>query len=600
MNVLPIELEGVFEEIEGWSEPWAEEGVSTAIDSFAKRHEQAGSELTAELRAEAMAFAFYESSGCEKTIWGTYYGPMLVMEGQEWPGIKLVTPQVLEYWQARAQEAKHPILRARYAGLVWDFSPKIRGRTADIICAQMCIDASIQLASPCVYKRPTGRRNKLERALSVALSIRDQERVRRVAGAIIELEEAEAELDKLGTWGFSFDLLVENNKIELTEDQVGEIIDRLERFLVQGAPVAETPGDTVDHFAAENAAVRLARYYRRQNRRDDIRRVLTAYADAVRARAKQAMPLLGVAWLHKAHDILLQFGIRDEAEAVAVLMRELGKGVRENLVRSTQKIEFTQEEIDAWLEEVMQGDENDVVARIVGGFIPDAKKLEREIKDSVSRSVLTSLFTIVKVDSEGRNVARIGPVEDDMEGRVVDMMSRNMQFEGVFLNLALRKWIDQFEVDADGFADRVMMSPLFSGERRHILFRALAAYLQGDHVSAVHLLVPQIEHAFRTLLELTGQSTYRAGRHGGFNLKNLDDLLRDEVTEHVFGAACVTYLRVLLTNQRGWNIRNKICHGLVDVAEGQSTWSDRVIHVLLVLSMIRTGDASSDANQPEA
>ena len=106
-------------------------------------------------------------------------------------------------------------------------------------------------------------------------------------------------------------------------------------------------------------------------------------------------------------------------------------------------------------------------------------------------------------------------------------------------------------------------------------------------MEAVHLLVPQIENALRVLVETAGKSILKPARGGGFHLKVLDDLLREPIITQVFGEDIVFYFCTLLVDQRGWNLRNCVCHGLCDTSEFGPRMSDRIIHVLLCLALVR-------------
>jgi hypothetical protein len=48
------------------------------------------------------------------------------------PNISNVDPAVLAYWQVRMGQAGHPMLKARYADLLWDLSrrPALPGHTS--------------------------------------------------------------------------------------------------------------------------------------------------------------------------------------------------------------------------------------------------------------------------------------------------------------------------------------------------------------------------------------------------------------------------------------------------------------------------------------
>ena len=106
------------------------------------------------------------------------------------------------------------------------------------------------------------------------------------------------------------------------------------------------------------------------------------------------------------------------------------------------------------------------------------------------------------------------------------------------------------------------------------------------------MLIPQVEDALRNLLRLAGGSTYKQHRLGGLMLKIFDDLLREEAVVKSLGENVVHYFRVLFTDQRGWNIRNDVCHGITPTAAFSPQLTDRIFHALLVLALLRAQEAT--------
>ena len=147
--------------------------------------------------------------------------------------------------------------------------------------------------------------------------------------------------------------------------------------------------------------------------------------------------------------------------------------------------------------------------------------------------------------------------------------------------------IRRFGLTAEMFADYLFLSPIFQENKLEIVKKGLRAYLEDNHLIAAHLLVPQVEDAIRNLVENVGGSVLRRGRGGGFQVKLLDELLREEQCEEVLGEDVVLYFRILLTDQRGWNLRNGISHGLLGHDVFGAAMTDRIVHVLLYLALIR-------------
>ena len=199
-------------------EPSAEHDIGAAIRSLRDKDDK--SEPPFEWLAEAMAFDFLEDDKDKDSGWGTYFGPMMVWKNQdgtaiESPSIKHVTPEMLDYWARRAREAKHPIMRARYAGLVWEFTRAVTGQPADAETARIRIDSLLDVAARDLHKHETDVIAKLEHALTLAARLNDAERLERVRDTILAYEDRVADDDKLGLWGFSYDLLCKKRSVQL-------------------------------------------------------------------------------------------------------------------------------------------------------------------------------------------------------------------------------------------------------------------------------------------------------------------------------------------------------------------------------------------------
>ena len=85
----------------------------------------------------------------------------------------------------------------------------------------------------------------------------------------------------------------------------------------------------------------------------------------------------------------------------------------------------------------------------------------------------------------------------------------------------------------------------------------------------------------RNIAELSGHSVFKISRYGGMYLKNLDEILNLDAVIKALGEDTQFYFRVILTDPRGWNMRNRLCHGMMPMQEFGPGISDRIIHILL-------------------
>ena len=130
----------------------------------------------------------------------------------------------------------------------------LTGKKPHYSIAQLYIDSIIEIAEKDLHKYSLDAIEKLERALSLALSINDKERINRLIEAIISYERKIGEDDKPGLWGFSYEFLIKNKKVPISDDKKRAIIIDLEkRFdrLLKGN----------NHWAAQRAALLLVDYH---------------------------------------------------------------------------------------------------------------------------------------------------------------------------------------------------------------------------------------------------------------------------------------------------------------------------------------------------
>lgn len=196
------------------------------------------------------------------------------------------------------------------------------------------------------------------------------------------------------------------------------------------------------------------------------------------------------------------------------------------------------------------------------------------------------MFTTTYVDHAGRAVAEIAP--DDAEGKLFRQVYQDIQFRSTFLELGLNRLFEAHCIGPDELFARVIESPLWHEQRHAILRRGIQAYFAGDPIVAVHILVTEIESAIRILAAGLGLTLQKQNGMGGFDVKNLGNFLDDETVAAFFTEDIVVYLRVVLTDRRGWNLRNNTCHGILFATDFTQAASQRLLYVVLLLCAVRS------------
>jgi hypothetical protein len=586
---MPQTLQAFLQELENQPDPEAESSIRRRIAEFV--HTSLHDQDSIEARSENIAFSLMDVPDGSK--WGVVYGPLATYldEGGaeiDAPSLELVNSEVIDYWKRRSSEARNPIFTFRYSDLVWEFSSLARGEKTDVQFAHRTIDAAIQIAQRRCHKYDIEVFQRLERALSLSLSIGDSARLTRVGEALIAFQNLVSE-DKLpGTWTSAFDSLVLNKKITLTSEQkadlVGDLEARLQRFL-QGSVEDESWLSP-----AETATDRLARYYTSANDLDKRRLVLESYTQIVLNSAQHQSGLAALFWINQLHDLLQSYGMQAEADDVSQHLKAAGEKAERELKPISVSVSVPAADLENYFDQFTSGSLADAFMRIAGHFIPRSHQIQQQLRDLSSKSPLTSLLTRSILDRDGRLVAQIGSLEEDPAGHYISMLNQNIQFESPFLREIINRVLVHFEVDETVLSEHLETSPLFEPSRHKQLAAGLSAYLQHDGFAAVAILVPLIEAAIRGLLTLNRSSIYKRGRHGGVDLRLLGDCIRDQTVLSTLGEDICNYLVAVLIDPRGWNIRNNFCHGVFHDEHFAPAIADRVFHILLVLGVVRRSE----------
>ena len=577
------ELVRLMEELDHSKEKASEHSISSKINRAAENDQ------STKAIAERIAFGFAEEYTDKPNGWGTYFGPMMVWVGDdgkayESPSISLVTKEIVERWKVRSQETNNPLMKARYAGLVWDLSEAAVEEKPDYRIAIDYVNALLDVTDNDLCEHSTEAITKITRAFKVASSLNNKVLAERCVESAIKLEDRIAEDDKAGLWGFCFELFILGKYRDLSEAQEQKIVGDLESRLTRVSK-GYSP------WVCESAAIPLATYYRSKGMSDEVTRVIEVVGNCFEDACEGLAPMQASSWLQHVHDIYISYNMIESAERVSKKISEVGPSVVESMQEFSHSMEIPKEKLDAYLDSMTEGGLHKTLSRIAAQFIPKKDQVEQQVLDLARNHPLTYLFTKTLQDHKGRPVATIGGVEEDLEGNVIHQLSQNMNVDSFFLRHSFNKASEVYEFDAQELTGYIFQSPIFEESKKDLVHPGVQAYLDEDYISAIHILVPQAEAAMRTLVELMGGATLRKNRQGGLQLRTFDDLLRDERVEACFGTDSSFYFRILLTDQRGWNMRNDVCHGISPVGAFNYSTADRIMHVVLCLAQVREKNA---------
>jgi hypothetical protein len=569
------------------------EAISTARNSKGDLSEEDFKALL----AEHSAFFFIDSHG-ESSRWGSYFAPMAELERADGsiqlsPDIAELDDQTLEHWRDRAGSAKNPMMRARYADLVWEFGRRLGDAKRDHSCALIAMEAYVDAAKKQLYTSSIEGLRWILRALDIATGTKNKDGARAAADALLSLVASEQNLRNIGIWVAPFDYLFDKKGV-LTPEQSVKIIADLEDILARTS-VPNPEKNEFDPYGAQEAAERLAQYYHRLGAKAEVERVVKSYGGAFEFLAKEAGPMLAMAWLQPVIERYEQENLKADAERAQILAAEKGANIAGDLKIYSVEAEIDAEKIEAQIESLIEGNEFDkAMMRVAEWFIPKTKFARSLVEDRKKVAPLLSMIRSVIVRSDGQPKAVIDP--DDEEGTLHHQINQYMAFGQGMLHHSLRRLFEKFSASAEDVVSFVYQSPIFLESRRALVQSGVQAYLDGDFIKGIHVLVPQVENTLRSLAAMSGIPVYKTV-HGASEItdvKSMNNILEDQRVRSMLTEDLWRYLTVLYIDRRGLNLRNDLAHGLVNTESFNPLICDRVIHSLMVLGMMRPTSAEGE------
>jgi hypothetical protein len=536
-----------------------------SLDACAKAFGLRASELDASeprlselLGADTLACELQLGSEDTQATWGAPLGPKLTFEdGSAYPPHLADWPDSIRpYFERRAQDTAVLELRARYNDLLW-------ARWRQFPAARAAHQAYLEL----------GTRRGFADALSTARGIHELNRATTLSQSLgIERETTAAAVITLVAQGLAADkfhaadLITETSSRLLTVDQASAAAlipilmgagQRLEESRPYWARTIYDMAATLARAVGTDAEVQAAR---------------AAIATSWENEAKAAEPTARIGLLQGA--IAAYQAMPGTGETVQRLKGELAQAVAASAkALPMHKFEFSipAAEVAETIEKLRTALHADRfgLLRLPAhfGMIRDWEKLKADFAGLRKQFPLQYLFGHVAIDADGRMQA--DPADEAERERILILghFAQQTQFSamiglGYLQELkATGDWSAEAVLEQIGSLDSDIAARCASG---------IEAFDSGDFWTAVHVLVPQVEHAFRKVAITIDGDVHRLIGTDEVRVATLDRILEDPKVEEVLGRDGTMSLRGLLTDTRGLNVRNITAHGLLDPSRSQA------------------------------
>lgn len=209
-------------------------------------------------------------------------------------------------------------------------------------------------------------------------------------------------------------------------------------------------------------------------------------------------------------------------------------------------------------------------------FIPLPKK--SDIEGNVLRSAnellgFGSLFPIGIIGQDGKSIAKSKPIknkngeidEDALSDAVEQKASELMNvYSQIVIQNVLYFIRAKFIVNEEDILKIIENSIIIPESRRNAYLRGIIAGFRGDFLTALCILIPQVENSIRQLALECGEPVYNLNENGIEEIKTLNAILSLQGVKEQLDEDFLLALKTIFCSKFGFNMRNNIAHGLME------------------------------------
>ena len=584
---VPSSVEEVIQGFDKATKPVSVHDVQAALSKARQALKDPGESDNFAAWAEILAFSLVDNR-TSASPWGTFFAPM--GSGTDKDGTVFFSPDiadanaaVIDHWAKRARSISHPVLKARYADLVWDLAPAIAKTRRDVEMARLAIDTYLAAAQPKFQTELHERLESVLRAFDLANLINDERRADEARERLLALQR-EAVKAKEGFWWLAYDRLMDDKNSGLSNEQQQELVEGLEELIREFADTSDPK--KFDPHAVEYAVSRLVRHYTRLHWADDVNRLHATVGMAFEHFASLGNAMVASSVLQTAVNAYSQAGMADDSRRVRILMEEAIRLARDEMAPITTEHTIPHEDIEKFCASIVVDDLGSTFVRLAAEFLPKRSELEDQLK---RMREITPLIAMIpqQIMADDHVAANVGSVDDDPLGRALQQATMGFGLSAIWLRQAIQRLFETHDLVPDHFASWANRTGIFDDIT--LVREGIFAWFSGDLTKAFHVLIPQAERGLRAIAGQLGRPVTKAhpAVPGASVALTMGDILYTPEITGALGPDLSLYFLALYADPRGYNLRNQVAHGLIKPDEIGEHLVNLVIHTFLVFGIWR-------------
>lgn len=298
------------------------------------------------------------------------------------------------------------------------------------------------------------------------------------------------------------------------------------------------------------------------------------------ARAEaQPEPMLAVSYWKHAAEQFQQAGLHDEEVHASSAARRAVAAATRRFQRVPFEVPVDRGVVDGLIASV------DATGNVLAALWAVGSHLFMAPADMARPRGISDLIPLEHFVGD-RSLAGHAPDSDgDRRARLVsDLRYELAVFNAGYLLPVMEHLRDGCRLTAHDFVAFVALSDAIEVDELPLLSMGVRAFLRQEHIVALHLLVPRLENLIRGWMRAAGANVTRLD-NGTMLEMTLGSLIGEGEQRGVIDRDLALLLRVMLTEETGFNVRNRVAHGWARAPELNSVNAARIVHLILAVTV---------------
>jgi hypothetical protein len=543
--------------------------------AFAKYESAGEKEKIEEMRKEILIQGFWVDSLINRATSKT--AEQITTETK-----KQFTKETIEYYKKRAQITNNPILKARYCDMVWVFN-------REVLFARNAIKAYLNCV-PILFKNEWDHElsDASTNALAIASSIKDNALIKECLDVHYDFIKQLAENKR-----YRYIIEIIESILNYSEENT---INYDYLVLIIESAIKEYAENEVDSFHLQRSFIELlVKIWKIRKNNDEVLNANTRIAESYIAEAewkKQNYPngnSVASSFYEQAMKAYMDIG--KNPEKVAELKVKI-KDANETALKTEYKtikteVKIPKEIIDKHLDAYKGHNIIDIykLLSVDPLLIPSYEKSIQQAMDQSQKFVMPQIVPIA-VTRGNICVKHLFERNEKLEYFTI----QNFQWHySVIAQISLSEIFNLIVKEHEDYIESLIqylaITGLINKERIEIIKPGLYAFKNKEYVSAIHVLLPQIEGILRDLLHALGLPTF-IYKNNEMRQTLLSGILKTLSYVEGFDEDFLKFIEIFLCDIRGDNLRNDALHGLSHLAAFTKENSILLLLILIKLASL--------------